>query len=287
MNSPNPPVRHHYIPEFYLKNWCQRQEDNRLVEYKRPGPGQPVHSAFKYPKQVGFEKDLYTIPEFDPDLRTWIEDQFMGQVDSYAAQIQQVMIQGKSTLSHEDQVHWARFMISLIHRNPEKVDFLRNSWKKIYSEGQNAFRPPLPEGLRDISEDIYTKMEAGEFVRLFTRIIDNEKVGTTLLNMSWHVLDIHKGDLLTSDRPIFRSKSLTEKHAFMALSLNPKRLLLLVNRRNTFDKIISHWDKIASDYNNAIVRQSCNYVYGSHINHKRFIENRLGYGSPQFIGGSH
>lgn len=280
VKSPNPPVRHHYIPEFYLKNWCQKQVDNRLVEYQRIGPRQLVHAAFKYTKQVGFKKNLYTIPEFDPDVRTWVEAQFMGQVDSHAAQIQQVMLRGKPTLNNEDQIHWARFMISLVHRNPEKVESLRNSWKKICSERKREFRPTLPESLNGASENIYQKLEAYEFVRLLTRIIDSDRVVETLINMNWNIMSINKGDLLTSDRPIFRSKSLEEEYAYIALALNPKNLLLLVNNRKTFEKITSHWNEMAIDYNNAVVRQACKYVYGSHLNHKRFIENRLGYRSP-------
>ncbi|MDR7141835.1 DUF4238 domain-containing protein [Rhizobium sp. BE258] len=54
----NDPMKHHFLPVFYLKNW--RGEDGRLVQFSRPY-GTKVKALRKHPDATGFIKKLYAI----------------------------------------------------------------------------------------------------------------------------------------------------------------------------------------------------------------------------------
>lgn len=77
-SSPNPPSKHHYIPEFYLKRWCVDGE--RFVRYTRPRPNK-LDVKRCYPGEAGFEYNLYRSPAQDPHKAQLLETQFFAKVD--------------------------------------------------------------------------------------------------------------------------------------------------------------------------------------------------------------
>jgi hypothetical protein len=68
------PYDHHFIPAFYLGQWCNPAKGNKLIEY-----------SIKYSKLVakpvgrkatGFQRHLYTFPELSPDQAQFMEQRF-------------------------------------------------------------------------------------------------------------------------------------------------------------------------------------------------------------------
>ncbi len=73
MSISNKPRDHHFIPVFYLKQWCG--PDKKLIEYTvKHGNfiAKPVG-----PKGTGFQTDLYAFPELPPDIAQHMEDVFL------------------------------------------------------------------------------------------------------------------------------------------------------------------------------------------------------------------
>lgn len=79
---PNPPSRHHYIPEFYLKRWTDT--DGKLTVFtKKPRIG--PSSRRTAPAGTGYQRHLYAVQGFPPELASSVEERFFNPVDSLAA----------------------------------------------------------------------------------------------------------------------------------------------------------------------------------------------------------
>jgi len=70
----NEPINHHYLPVFYLKQWCG--DDGKVVRYYRPY--REVVPSTVIPDNTGYEPNLYTLEGFPTDLRASIETHYMG-----------------------------------------------------------------------------------------------------------------------------------------------------------------------------------------------------------------
>jgi hypothetical protein len=139
----NEPRKHHYIPQFYLRKWAR--PDGRVLCYKRITAG-AVTADWVTPKSTGFEKDLYTLEHLPEDIRQAIEKEVTADVDNRAAAAMQKMITAKSadSLTADDRLAWAQFVVSLPIRNPDAVaDIKENSTKsgmaKAYEEAKKKF----------------------------------------------------------------------------------------------------------------------------------------------------
>jgi hypothetical protein len=122
--------KHHYIPEFYLKQWAGA--DGRLCEYARPYD--QVKAQMKHPGGTGYVRGLYTIKGVPTELEDAFENQFLSIADGTAAVALQVMLQDRTIPPMREKQAWVRFILTLIHRNPEGV--ARNFAKlKAYFDG--------------------------------------------------------------------------------------------------------------------------------------------------------
>ncbi len=71
----NRPIKHHYIPKFYLRRWML--DGARLVEFSRPRPGSAeVKPKRVYPGQTGYVNRLYELRGLPPEVpahsgRSW------------------------------------------------------------------------------------------------------------------------------------------------------------------------------------------------------------------------
>ena len=69
----NEPINHHYLPVFYLEQWCG--DKGKVVRYYRPY--RKVVAAPISPDYTGYEPYLNTLEGFPPDLRASIETHYM------------------------------------------------------------------------------------------------------------------------------------------------------------------------------------------------------------------
>src|ERR1700726_3916064 len=103
------PKKHHYIPVFYLCQWCG--ENGCLCEYSRPYKG--VATRWKHPTATAYVEGLNTIPGLPPEEGAFVERVFLQYVDDWAAKALSVFLQPEPRtrdLSVKEQVGWARFV---------------------------------------------------------------------------------------------------------------------------------------------------------------------------------
>jgi len=113
--------KHHYIPQFYLKRWMNAT--GRVCEFSRPYT--LVVPRMIHPDGTGYESDLYTVKNAPSEQSHFMEDYFFRTVDQLASDASEIILRGQFPhLDHDKKSAWSRFVMSLIHRNPEKVAWI-------------------------------------------------------------------------------------------------------------------------------------------------------------------
>ncbi len=84
--------RHHYIPEFYLKQWAG--PDGRICEFCRRYKG-IVNPRMTYPGGTGYVENLYTLAGFPPETAQLIENKFFRATDQFASDALNILLHSK------------------------------------------------------------------------------------------------------------------------------------------------------------------------------------------------
>jgi Protein of unknown function (DUF4238) len=276
--------KHHYLPVFYLKQWAGR--DGRLCEFSRPY--KEVKPRLTHPDGTGFIRGLYTFYDVAPAIQDFLEQQFFLKADDRAHVTLQLLLTDQLHFDAPTRSAWCRFLMTLIHRNPEGIERTRRQ----VIEG-------LPEALEILRKD-YDSMRHqadpntfGEFVASLTnrdietstlmvlnKIMNSELIGTILGRMRWGVIRINHSryPLLTSDRPLILSDGLRAPHGHLLMPISPDKVFVAYQSDKTLDliKAMSQQRNFVESLNDRIVRQARRFVYGTDDRQLRFVANRLG-----------
>jgi hypothetical protein len=109
-------------------------------------------------------------------------------------------------------------------------------------------------------------------------LIENEKVGTIMMQMRWFVFDLVSSGitLLTCDRPYIRIFGLKDERCVIVLPISPRLAFIATHSEGTAERLLKAGIKfLAKEINARIVAQAVSHVYGSTTNHLLFVENRL------------
>jgi hypothetical protein len=282
---------HHYLPVFYTKQWAG--PDGRLCEFSRPYDR--VKPRMTHPTGAGYERDLYHVPGLSPANQYGVEDKFMKKVDQLACDALQILLHGDgSEFTIETKSGWARFILSLLQRNPEKTAWAKAQWKNAYDlrmvqveEQYDELR--TPSAPRTYAE-LRAKMDGLGYEKssaiFLQQIIDMPNAGAHINNMRWSILTIDKPGFtfLTSDRPVVMSNGIKYPDSYIILPIGPRRMFLSVNTpeaEQQFHELALH--KLVRAVNDKVVLQAQKYVYDTNDRQLRFVENRPGRGTPQLI----
>ncbi|MFM0558499.1 DUF4238 domain-containing protein, partial [Paraburkholderia sediminicola] len=277
------PDKHHYLPVFYLSRWAR--PDGKVVRYYRPQ--KDVVAAPITPQNTGYERGLYRLDGYVPEVRNSIEKNFMAKiVDDPAARALEVLIERDlSRLTPELRQAWTRFLMSLHVRNPAKVDDITKQAAEQLRQSLQA-NPDEYEAVRS-TDDPATLIEWVEHnapqlldnygKQLLPGIITHKQTGDALIQMRWWTVGITDDslDMLTGDRPVYMSHGIVDERCFIAVPLSPRLVFFATRAQNTFDSVMSNGIKaLVKSLNDLIVTQADRYVYGAHDRHLRFVENR-------------
>ena len=276
------PLRHHFLPEFYLKRWAQ--QDGRLVEYKKPYAN-TVKPRRTHPKGTGFIFRLYAVEGLPDDVAHEMESEFLSPVDSRAAQAL-IAMQADKEFSTAQRLAWASFVATLLSRMPEDIDLV----KKIIRELAQTILPgfqPIFERLRPENETRTFQQMTDELVgrsnqraiNFARRIMSNDRLIRGIAAMEWSILTFQsaKFEFLTSDRPVIYTNVLGNDQSHIVLPVGPRRLFIAAKDRKLIDRIRGAGeDALVIATNTHVVGAANKYVYGSNDSQLRFIQNRMG-----------
>ncbi|MBF0678423.1 MAG: DUF4238 domain-containing protein [Devosia sp.] len=280
----NPSHDHHFVPVFYLKKWIVAPE-KRLVEFAKRDHG-GVSGRWTGPKGTGYARFLYDAKD---GVAPSLEETFFEPTDTKAAVAMQTFFCPGPYLEWERPVRsaWTRFLLTMMMRHPEDLDTFRRTmqadWTNLNDEMREAYLrgrdPDMPETAEEWWEQNRDGFMETATLRILRTLMDHENVGGRINSMDWStvIMTPSKHPLLTSDRPLLMTDTLTEPDAFIMLPLSPTRLFIAVRREETLDKI-AVWpiEELVMEINMEVVGRAERFVFASDMSQARFIRNRFG-----------
>lgn len=289
MKSDNPPIKHHYIPAFYLKRWS---EEGKLVEFSRVYGGKIV-SKSKAPEATGYEERLYELKGFDADSAQQIELKYFKPIDTLASAALEMLGKPHNEVkwTTESRSAWTRFLLSLLLRCPEDISCFREWWHEDFDrtdlDGERRYLKSRRDGdpgtfSEYLSSQPLAVKEAYLF-EVFSSLVEHEVIGEHINNMHWDIIEtsLSEPKFLTSDRPVIRSNNLKDDAGHISLPIGP-RSLFVASHNIQFLKSLRRTDKISlvKECNRQVVEGAVRFVYASDESQTKFIQNRFGK-SPQ------
>lgn len=277
-------MKHHFIPAFSLRPWAG---PDGLVCQMRLINGRVVDGRI-HPNATGLERDLYKTDGVTAAEEHHLEENFFKPIDTAANQaLQKMLAWDKAPWTSEMRSAWTRYLLSLRFRNPDTVKDLKTHMLDIWSTAQESIKkdfanwrkPNDPETWEEFEKLLNPAAPHIGATNMMMRIIDNDRVGPTIFNMTWWVQKLveSKVPLLTSDRPLNWPFGLANPNAFIALPISPDTIFVASN-----DPEMQHWAKslphtqLAKDLNKAVVTQAREYVWGTDNNHIEFVRKHFG-----------
>jgi len=241
------------------------------------------------PKNTGYESGLYRLEGYPPEQANAIEKNFMAPVvDEPASRALQALLGGDlADLAPELRQAWTRFVMSLIVRNPVRVEQVSTDAAK--SVRQTLLETPAEEyeAVRG-ADDPATLLEWAEQntpalfdtygLQMLPGLITHKPTGDAIIQMKWCVVRLPPDvrDMLTCDRPVYMSHGVMDENCIIALAISPRHIFFATRKPSLFDGFThKKFKAMTASLNGLLVEQAEKYVYGASDRHLRFVENRL------------
>ncbi len=280
-------VKHHFVPEFFLKSWSDTTSDNKIEVFRLDLSYLP--SSRLTPEYTGYEKNLYALtkPDVSGVNRQAVETEFLKRIDSDGAKaLQKMRSNGLAALTAKDLVHWVLFTMSLRFRSPEVVTRLRteapivlkkslDDWPEEYTEIADACDPPT---LAEYFEQFSPGHIENFGVMSLPKFICGQKNLQSFLQMKCLLFDFsgQKNQLLLADRPCIFSTHFDDPELIVALPISPWKAFM-TTRTDRVARILTqqHPKELLMRINESSLRQAKLRVYARNGSARRFIVNRL------------
>jgi hypothetical protein len=279
------PINHHYLPIFYLSNWCD--SNGKVTRFYRPHD--KVVASRIAPSNTGYEPFLYTHHGVKPDRQQAIEREYMSPwVDDPGSRALRLFMEGASEkFTEKIKSDWTRFLMAMRLRDPHSLREITASAKEVLKKTLSVPDDPEYLAVKDESDPatLYEWVEenAPHVIEnvgktFLPGIIDHERIGNHMINMRWCTFDVGSGGipLLTGDRPLIATAGLSDPNCVVALPLSPRLLFIATNSDNTETRLrAAGVRKLAKATNINILGQAMKHVYGDSSRQLVFVQNRL------------
>lgn len=284
--------RHHWVPQFYLKNFSISKSDERVYMY-RPN----VDPELVGTSSIAVSKDLYTFKEATGNKSTRVMEAIFSEHEDIVAPIIGKIIESESIPDdEEDRSNLAAFVSFLYVRGPSFNEWMRNMdaehlklIQRSLTEKPEILRQKFNQvGVSFSSEKEFLemlafmrdperydiKMKGGE-EHYFRRAVDIAKdiFGILVSNKSWHLLTSpHKRHFITSDNPVV-IQELHDCPPHMASGLLNGTILLTISPRfciafrsmPLIDKVVNLNRKDVDQINKSVANSALRQLY-AHLN---------------------
>jgi hypothetical protein len=289
----NPPRKHHYLPEFYLRQWAA--EGGQLVRFAARNDAE-VTARRAFPAGVGYLRDLYRAPGVDVDewAAQQLEWKFFQHLDNDAERALQIVLGNQPwKWDNTTRSNWTRFLLSFLHRTPRHVVALGMAFERIYRDG---FPEIEEEYLKIRAEDMpdtlteWLAVAPEHFVQRsllgsLPDLIDNREVGQRIASLDWGVVDLAKANLslLTSDNALVLYP-LAKEGAHVALPVSPTKLFFAADPQTWRDLRAMKARDIIIAVNRLTVQRADEIVVAHNLSQARFIKSNFGINRVDTMG---
>ncbi len=228
----------HYVPQFYLKRWSQNNPDQRLFSGRYFPDRKKTYWTPHAPAGIAYERGLYGE----------IEETFFKPLDNDAAIILNRLESEDSVspirldLGEKDHNNWAIFILGLIIRMPDKVEFIQNNFETIGVD-------------KSIARD------------QIQQIIGNERAVKDLRSLTWMFVRVNTNlELITCDNPlVFKPNDLSDPDCVIILPLSPKHFFIATNQVN-INRLGKNPRKMVANINSEIIKNVNRSIYAKNKN---------------------
>jgi hypothetical protein len=289
---PNPPDKHHYIPEFHLRRWTDGTD--KLWRYTKPY--QTIKARYTHVSAAGFENGLYTMTHDEPSKETHLETEFFAKVDNFAAQAIQRFLNG-SALAESDVLSFIIYLRSLMHRTPFDLKNYQKEAEAIFSstleqlEKQYQVRRTAqdPQEFEDFvaSRDPFANEHS--VLRSLPKVILNPKIAGYMAGFHWYLIDVSSApnQLLISDNPVLMTNGLAKPMGHVAIALTPNIICIGAPEAQTMNTISRMTpNQMVKVMNAHMVTGARKFVASTNINQEKFIKNHFGTKARYVLVGS-
>jgi hypothetical protein len=266
------PIDHHYLPVFYLSRWAG--EDGRVCRFQRLHGGL-VKAKRILPKGTAYEPGLYAVRGLPLYQAQAMEKDFMAKLDSGAAEALLLLESGlpDQEWTRGPRSAWSRFVLTQMLRTPEDIAQLKSSvqeeWSKAVPRLQEVYAERRSDDMPATVDEYLRQQGDGEIdafaLQIARTLMDHPKVGQMINNMHWHVIEVPEPvePLLTSDRPVWTTITLTEPEAFISIPIGPRRLFLAAPDVSTLRRLrAAPIEPMVSARNRFAIQHAVKYAYG-------------------------
>lgn len=286
-------MKHHYIPQFYLKPW--QGADGKLEVFHRRSDGLIV-SKRMHRKATGYAADLYKLPGVSPVDEHKMESAFMAPIDDEAVHARDLLLGEITPAGGRTRNAWARFVLSLMLRNPEEVAAFKKNYTDLIMTPQQEFQQKYAaikqEEAPALFEDWMVQYDATHVERsamfAITTFIEHPPLLRLFQRMHWMIIDTSsvKRRLMTSDRPVMLTQGMLQYAGHYALPISPTRLFLAAMNVDFAQQFASRGPgKIVREINKLVVGQARKYVYAVDCAHLAGVRREMGKQPPPTILG--
>jgi len=270
VSSKKPSGRQHFVPQFYLRHWCNG--DQKVWQYGFDGRP-PVHIGIA---NIAFERGLYTHPARDKVRPLKTEDD-LADMESIYAEVWPDIVDRAQNVGTRHNI--ARFVALMFVRHPqhrETVRLMNVGFRKavqdlapdeeveIVAEGRTG-----KIGVREILEG--TRAEATNIASGFLNVMRStvEDIAAVLVARRWGVVFSEEAAFVTSDCPVVLNRGSCQRRAFgfrtpgtqMFFPCSPKRLLVV---SDDWPHQFAHYKLTNADvFNLMIAQEAVRFVYAS------------------------
>jgi hypothetical protein len=245
-----------------------------------------VKARMVYPAATGYQAGLYTIKDVAPSIANHTENVFLADADNGAADALSKFFEQGYVWTSKPRSAWSRFIMGLMHRTPEQVEYLKSLIEQDYPKYLEEFRqkydalkrPNDPPTYEEYMAQLGPNPHGRASAVLLQKVVDSRLLGAHINAMKWHLLTI-KGPVsfLTSDRPILMTNGLAGPKDHIALPLGPDSMFLAVNDNQVLREIQAmNPADLVYTVNDRVCSQARKFVYGRDASMIEFVEERLG-----------
>jgi len=281
-------MKHHYIPQFLLAQWAHLNNDGKIEVFRLDLPG--LKSNRRTPKHTGYEDDLYALSEENIAgmSKQAIEKQFLMRLDNSASLVRsKLATKGLRSLTDEDRVNWARFIMSLRIRRPPIIQSLkqdastqlRASFAGQPEEYEELASDSDPGTLEEWAEKQFPGLIDNFGLSIFHEIVDNPVIGNKILGMRWWIWDFSGTpyELLISDNPCIFTAGIDDPGCIIALPISPSKVFIATQSKSVAEMLRQQQPReLIIRINESSFGQADVRIYSRQEKPaRRFIENRL------------
>lgn len=283
-NPPQIPNKHHFIPQFWIKNWAGT--DGKVQRFRNPYK-RIVSSQRKFPAAVGWFKGLYDISTHGKKTLDF-ETLLFRKIDQSASNLfNRLKATPLPALRKSDTVSLGIFITSLLHRSPAGLEAMNKLAEKMERDIRADLRPKYskirgpndPPDVESYEALLGPNAHKDHMAGMFHTVLGNENVVNAFINLFWRRIDLppEAPNLLLSDDPLIRTNGLLYHDGHVAFPLTPRSAVIGVYDEQYFHELFSQpLVKLAKLMNLQAVESAREFVVDQDERQLRFISNRFG-----------